>query len=485
MRGCGTSTWVDGWLDHLLRQCTRALLRGTPSLALTCLRCRGSSTLLYSGRGLPQANVSGHKQTDDQDYSFIIAPANTQMPSVSPAMEARVFSTVAQLTTLKSLLLTTNFNPASISPEAVRPQATCVGRLSALTALTQLQLIPSSSYEHHGDSWSVMERDGDRHGTWCEVREAHRASLLSALRCMPQLQHLYCPALWLQPSELAPLTALTRVTLMGLLPPAVGRPSGQEDGGLAGLPGASVALPPHLRELVLERGASPRALALLQPSPAFSLLDVQLMRFGVSDVTAGGHMRAEAVAAVGPAVRLLTVYRNRASESSRLVMDCDSGHGLLRPRANAPTGHMEWIRQLRGLDAFGSVEISNMALLAADLSCLGQTLCNITGEPNARQSVKCAAGLQDEHASCDRCTAQLERNLGCKQVTITGRICTQAWSCRTAPSQRWLFHCCGTLCSGCRPFTWTSRSSRASLSTARWSPCCWCCCAGRTLVPPR
>ncbi len=43
---------------------------------------------------------------------------------------------------------------------------------------------------------------------------------------------------------------------------------------------------------------------------------------------------------------------------------------------------MEWIQQLRGLDVFGSVALYSTALHAGDLSCLGQTLSNLTGEPN-------------------------------------------------------------------------------------------------------
>ncbi len=287
-----------------------------------------------------------------------------------------MFSAVAHLTTLESLSLLTNSAPTA--PEAVRTHATCVACLSTLTALTHLQLQPSWSYDHHGNSWSIMQRDGDRHGAWHRVRAAHRAALLSALCCMPRLQDLCCPTLWLQPSELAPLTALTSVNLRGLLSPAVGRPQEQQDPGRAGAPGASVALPPNLQELVLGVGVSPRAFALLRPSPAFSRLYAQGLTFGMSDVMEDGQLRPETVEAVGPAVRLLTTYRDPTAESSSFFIDGDCGPSLLQPRA----GHMEWIRQLRGLAAFRSVGLYNMALRAGDLSCLGNTLCNLTGEPN-------------------------------------------------------------------------------------------------------
>ncbi len=199
-----------------------------------------------------------------------------------------MISTVAQLTTLQSLILLTSFNTTSWSPEAVLPHATCVARLSALTALNHLQLELSWCYDTHRDSGSAMETEGKQHGAWCEVRETHRTSLLSALRCMPQLQHLDCPTLWLQPSDLASLTALTSATLRGLLPPAVGQqPSGREGRGLTGPQAAGcVPLPPYLRELVLFLGASPRAYAALRPAAAFSRLRAPIMLFSMSDTTA-------------------------------------------------------------------------------------------------------------------------------------------------------------------------------------------------------
>ncbi len=85
---------------------------------------------------------------------------------------------------------------------------------------------------------------------------------------------------------------------------------------------------------------------------------------------------------MGPAVRLLTTYRSPTPCACGFSIDCDAGSRPLQPRAGAPTGHMEWIRQLRGLDAFGSVEFYNVDLRAGDLSCLGHTLCNLTGEPD-------------------------------------------------------------------------------------------------------
>ncbi len=296
----------------------------------------------------------------------------------APRLESRIYSAVAQLRTLHSLHLTTsNLDPTVGFPEALRPHATCVARLSALTALTSLYLNLANYYEHHGDSWERQQQDGEQHGAWCEVREAHRTSLLSALRCMPQLQHLDCPTLWLRASELpAALTALTSLTLGGLLPPpAGGHPLGLRDAG------HGVALPPRLQEMVLQQGISPRALAELQPPPSSFHLDVSVMSFGMSDVLIDGHVRPEAVAVVGAAVRTLVACRSQADDGPhRICITEDGSPCLLLPREESPSGHMEWIQQLQGLDVFKKLELESISLSTADLCCLGQVLPGLKGE---------------------------------------------------------------------------------------------------------
>ncbi len=295
-------------------------------------------------------------------------------------MEAQIFGTVAQLTTLRSLQLYTNVNPDAWSPESVRPYATSVAHLSALTALTSLSLVPSWLYEDHGDSWKRAQRDGRKHGAWCEVRDAHRTSLLFALSCMPQLKRLDCPTLWLRPSELGPMGALTFLRVGGLLPPVMGPSDGPAEGGSAGVSAADRHLPQRLRELVLRVGASPRALAPLLLTPALCKLDVQLMRFGMSDVDTEGRLRAEAVAAVGQAVRLLAVYRDQIPDVVRLCIEADGGPGPVKPREDAPNGHIEWIWQLQGLAAFRNLKLAHLDLRAGDLSCLGQALGSMHGK---------------------------------------------------------------------------------------------------------
>ncbi len=300
-------------------------------------------------------------------------------------------STLEQLTALRSLHLT--YNAPLATPETVLPQATCVARLSALTALTHLQLVPSWCYEDHGDDWLTagdMGSSPEEVAEWCEVAEAHRAALLSALRCMPQLQSLESAKMWLRPSELLPLTALTSLTLAGLLPPGAGHPSVPAWTRPGGRLPAGAALPPQLHTLDLRDGASPRALALLQPSPAFVRLSVSCMHFGMSDVDADGRPWTETVEAVGPAVRLILAYRDPAYQPSCYRYGSIEGftiagrsEGHVCPREGSLTGHTEWIRQLQGLgDAFDRIVLEGIDLSSnpADVSCLGHTLCNLKGE---------------------------------------------------------------------------------------------------------
>ncbi len=304
-------------------------------------------------------------------------------------MEPSVYSTVAQLTALQSLHLSTSSHPSSL--DGVRRHATCVASLSALTALTHLRLEPPSTYEDHGDDHNYTVNILHEPDTvnilheledWCEAREAYRSSLLSALGCMPRLQSFSCSPLWLRPSELAPLTALTNLQLAGLLLP---------DGG-PGSPPAGVALPPQLHTMALRVGASPRTFALLRPSAAFTRLDARYVQFGMSDISEDGLLLEETVEAVGPTVRLLTAYRHRDGLRSQDRFSYDevlyiAGRGpeTVRPREGSPNGHIEWIRQLQGLDgAYDCVVIDSMVLSPADMSCVGHTLRNLQGEAPQR-----------------------------------------------------------------------------------------------------
>ncbi len=294
----------------------------------------------------------------------------------SPASTG-VFGILSQLTDLRSLQL--RYISQATSPEAARPHATCVARLSALTALTRLELAPKVWSAIEYDGWYDWATDRDLHGAWCEVREVQRAALLSALHCMPQLQRLWCGVDWLRPSELPSLAALTCLTLGGLLPPD----AGQEPRS------ACVDMPPKLHTLRLRTGVSPRALALLRPSATFARLGVGVLQFAVSDVTADGLLLQETVEAVGPAVRLLLAHRDShfrpaghsdADPYAKLTISGRTSD-FLRPWEGSCCGHMEWVRQLQGLDeAFECVVLEGLDLSPADLSCLGRTLCNLKGK---------------------------------------------------------------------------------------------------------
>ncbi len=306
---------------------------------------------------------------------------------------------VAQLTGLRSLCLRAALAPASSTAEALAPHATSVACFSALTALTRLELDSSRCYEFHGDRWSVMHK----HGLALEdTSEVHRTSLLSALRAMPQLQHLHCPTLWLRPGEAAPLTALTTLSVGGLLPPsspgagphahlaanmevdaAPGNEAAPAPGGHGGQGDSALeaVLPAGLQELRLSTGASPCTLAALQlPAPVRSVHCSALI-LGCRDVEQLECIKQEALEALGPAVRLLSKQETCcASDTVQVVVD--GGPELLQPRQDTPTGHVEWLQQLAGLDAFQSLMLSGVELRAGDVGCL------IRMWPNVRVSLE-------------------------------------------------------------------------------------------------
>ncbi len=206
------------------------------------------------------------------------------------------------------------------------PVAASMARLSALTALTSLHMQLSGCYMDCGDSWYSADEEGHSHDALEGVREAHLAALVSALRRLPQLQHLACPRQSLRPEDVIQLSGLTSLTLAVLLSPAAAPPK-----GAPGWP-----LPPQLRELILEHSTSPLALAALQPSPSLALMRAPVLRFGMSHVTpVVGRLTAEAMAAVGPAVRLLVDYRDPAHRMECIRMEGDGApHSCCPGRAS-------------------------------------------------------------------------------------------------------------------------------------------------------
>ncbi len=290
------------------------------------------------------------------------------------AETSRVLSSVCGLTGLRSLRLDLRLHPDNMTLDAVRPHATSLAQLGALTVLTRLHLELSDCYEPAGDSWDKQQEDGEEHEAWEEVREVQRTSLLSALRCMPQLQDLSCRTLWLRPSEAASLAALTSLTLGRLLAP--------QDGMAAGVAApASGALPPQLRTLSLRAGASPSVLAALQPPPSLTELDLSSIRFGTTDVSRGCKVLPEAVQAFGEAVRLVMHYlpKCRQQEQRRIQVVAACGDDLMMPPDQAGCeGHAGWIRQLAPLGAWlTGLQIRGIRLTHGDLQCLVSELPNL------------------------------------------------------------------------------------------------------------
>ncbi len=308
------------------------------------------------------------------------------------AIESTVYASVAQLTGLRSLHLSLHAErrTAMCSGADLRPHAAHLAHLSSLTALTHLRLELDRCYQHTHDSWyQNQEEEEVWHAGRCEVRESHRTTLLSVLGRMQQLQHLHCPTLWLTPSEAASLAALTGLHLGGLLPFADGgqAPQARTAGGSSGrstcLPVSSPwALPPLLRELHLHDAASPRLLASLQLPSSLLRLNVNSISFGMSDMAEeDGRLTQEAVLAVGPVVRRLVRYRGNGGGRGRITIDGDGSSSMTLPREGSPDGHMEWIRQLQGLDGVvGHLTLNKMALSAEDLGCVGTTLPNLKSE---------------------------------------------------------------------------------------------------------
>ncbi len=292
----------------------------------------------------------------------------TLYASVDVDLEAQLLSTVGTLTQLRSLHL--NEFPVSGSPDAVRPHATCLAHLGALTALTSLHLQMSAFYIPAGDSWRRQQEDrADDFEAWEEVRKVQRTSLLSALRAMPQLQHLECSKLLLRPSEVASLAALTSLEIGELQLPW--QPLAE---------GVAVAfdawpLPPQLRQLTLPDGVSPSALAALQPPLNHTVFDVPCIRFGMFDVSPDCRVLPKAAQDFGQAVGLLA---HCASSSGRryLLVDADfSDEGPMEPPEGWAQGHAGWIKELAVLDQqLEGLTMHGIRLRVGDIACVVSTL---------------------------------------------------------------------------------------------------------------
>ncbi len=297
-------------------------------------------------------------------YAYVVCYTSSLCTTAgSFAHEDGIISSILQLTQLRALYLTIPVDPDEWTPDNFANYATSLARLSALAALTELELDLSPCYQMGGDSLHMMLEGEDDHELWAQVREVHRTSLLSALRAMPQLQRLHCPTLWLRPSEAATLTALTRLQLGGLLPPLPGESSS-----------SSNLLPPRLADLCLDLAVSPRALASLQIPSTLTLLRACRLRFGMSDVNQETcQLLPETVAAVGPAVRLIKAFQPNGSLGRSWLLTADGAARPLLPRAGVPGGHAEWLRQLGALDGV-DLALRGFALQGEDVCCLAQTL---------------------------------------------------------------------------------------------------------------
>lgn len=77
------------------------------------------------------------------------------------------------------------------------------------------------------------------------------------------------------------------------------------------------------------------------------------------------------------------------------LVHCVHRRGWVQGGAEAapgPTNHKEFLRQLKGLDVFGVLDVHGLELTAGDLCILGQTLPNLRGEDGAVQHARVVGG---------------------------------------------------------------------------------------------
>ncbi len=131
----------------------------------------------------------------------------------------RIISSMRSVAHLQLHLNLQNGSPLGGSPVATLVQhqqhATSLQHLSSLTALTHLHLL--MPHRRRADlGWGSLHQLQQRGATytnlWRAMWNTQQASLASALRCMPQLQHLGCEDFHLQASDVGSLTALTHLS---------------------------------------------------------------------------------------------------------------------------------------------------------------------------------------------------------------------------------------------------------------------------------
>lgn len=345
-------------------------------------------------------------------------------PADSMATESRILSSVCQLTRLRSLHLTTNVPARACGLAAVAPHAQTLTQLSALTSLTSLDLVLPACYRPVADRWSRWKFREKDCQAWQALWSTQRSSLLLALRRMPGLEHLGCRDLWMDPSELVPLTALTSLTLGGLMPlsqPELPPSEGMAPWSLPAQGMADWALPQQLQELHLADGASPSILRLLQLPPSLRRIRASALCFGMYD-TAEGVVLPRAVQAVGTAVRLLVRHAGNVDPSFIVAADC--GPDPMEPSEEGAVSHTEWISHLAGLSpAVTKLEIRHVQLRVGDVACLASALPHL--KVGSRHVCRCLVSL-------------VGAGRGCKHVRLRVQ---GAWRVRNYRTPPWTAPC--------------------------------------------
>ncbi|GLC42195.1 hypothetical protein PLESTB_000641100 [Pleodorina starrii] len=291
----------------------------------------------------------------------------TAEPEYGLTAETSLLRTLSSMTGLRALTLTGGAQPAASSEERRARAASLESCLSALTALTSLEVgLHCLNHALHPD---LELRDPNDDSDVAEVAEELRAggraeeaarlmaavdsesrALAAAVRCMPQLRELRTRAR-IFAADLAPLTALTYLRVGAIvLPPPL--PQQAHDNQLQRTP--VYDLPPLLERLKVYAPLSMRVAASLRRSPAAAAAGAPLiswrapglmfrdgqpfwsLEFSLSDLDDERRLTAEGIARVHPAVTNLASSFKLTTPGSDSHDLCLRVYGFQEPRARPP-----------------------------------------------------------------------------------------------------------------------------------------------------
>lgn len=141
-----------------------------------------------------------------------------------PTVQARLLSTVGQLTDLRSLSLEYQCHCHQHEDGVPAHDLSSLRHLSTLTRMASLDL---NLYHYKTEAVIPFEDDDEAYAHWQRLWPEQRAALTGALHLMPHLATFSSRTLHMCASDFAPLTCLRRVSLGGLLAEGHHNPSAQ------------------------------------------------------------------------------------------------------------------------------------------------------------------------------------------------------------------------------------------------------------------